>query len=468
LTPGITYYITMWYKRQEQGFRMGLILSSTSLGGAFSGLLAYAIASLTDEDSPLKGWQLIFLIDGLVSIIVAIIAYIYITDYPDEAKWLNQEERSLAVLRLKLDDDDEDYKKAREHSFDKVYVLECLKDWKVYISMLILLGITTTIYSFVFFVPSIVNGIVISQLLVAPPFLFGFISQLVVTALSDRTNLRGPFVMSFASIGVVGYIVILYSVNLRAMFGVAPCSAIAIVWLSNNLSPPLKRNIGVAMMISCANCGGIIAAQIYRSVDYPNYVRGHIFASGFLLAVVCLSAIQYGMLGRLNELKEKEKISHKTSDHKSIKEDKKELAKLDFTYNDTSSKRQHTLLPRLHQNTKSGPSSLPPIKNSMTSSHQNNNNNQLVQTGFNNIQTETTGKNNNTTIIFYNNSPNITILGNTSYTNNNNNNTAMPQTNTNNATTRNIDNATTTNPEVSTDTQHNNHMETDTAFTISA
>ncbi|CAG8541504.1 11638_t:CDS:2 [Racocetra fulgida] len=194
LTPGITYYITMWYKRQEQGFRMGLILSSTSLGGAFSGLLAYAIASLTDEDSPLKGWQLIFLIDGLVSIIVAIIAYIYITDYPDEAKWLNQEERSLAVLRLKLDDDDEDYKKAREHSFDKVYVLEC-----------------------------------------------------------------------------------------------------------------------------------IIAAQIYRSVDYPNYVRGHIFASGFLLAVVCLSAIQYGMLGRLNELKEKEKISHKTSDHKSIKEDKKEL-----------------------------------------------------------------------------------------------------------------------------------------------
>ncbi|CAG8692391.1 7902_t:CDS:2, partial [Ambispora leptoticha] len=57
---------------------------------------------------------------------------------------------------------------------------------------------------------------------------------------------------------------------------------------------------------------------------------------------------------------------------------------------------------------------------------------------------------------------------NTPHTNNNNNNTAMPQTNTNNATTGNIDDATTTNPEVSTDTQHNNHMETNTASTISA
>ncbi|CAG8829012.1 32461_t:CDS:2, partial [Racocetra persica] len=129
LLPGIVYYITIWYKRYEQGFRMGIIMSSISIGGIFSGLLAYAIASLTDETSPLKGWQLIFIIEGLGSIIVAIIAYFYIADYPEEAKWLNEEEQLLAVLRLKHDDGDEYHKKAREHLFDRVYVLECLKDW---------------------------------------------------------------------------------------------------------------------------------------------------------------------------------------------------------------------------------------------------------------------------------------------------------------------------------------------------
>ncbi|CAG8804113.1 7500_t:CDS:2, partial [Racocetra persica] len=200
LLPGIVYYITIWYKRYEQGFRMGIIISSISLGGAFSGLFAYTIASLTDENSPLKAWQLIFIIDGLVSIIVAIIAYFYITDYPEDAKWLTQEERLLAVLRL-----------------------------------------------------------------------------------------------------------------------------------SNNLSPPLKCNIGVAMMISCGNCGGIIAGQIYRSVDYPNYVLGHSIALSTTLAAACLSAIQYVMLGRLNELKKREKIS-KTSDLKSIEEDEKELGDRHYNF----------------------------------------------------------------------------------------------------------------------------------------
>ncbi|CAG8606567.1 17798_t:CDS:2, partial [Racocetra persica] len=262
LLPGIVYYFTIWYKRYEQGFRIGIIMSSISIGGAFSGLLAYTIANLTDDDSPLKGWQLVyFIIDGLGSIIVAIIAYFNITDYPEEVKWLNEEERSLAVLRLKLDD--------------------------------------------------------------AP-------------ALSDRTNLRGPFLMLFASIGVVEYIIILYSENMKVKYiatciisiGIAPCSAIAIIWLSNNLSPPLKCNIGVAMMISCGNCGGIIATQIYHSVDYPNYVLGHTIASSTLLAAACLSAIQYVMLGRLNELKRRKKISIKAS----IEEDEKELGDRHYNF----------------------------------------------------------------------------------------------------------------------------------------
>ncbi|CAG8665620.1 19957_t:CDS:10 [Cetraspora pellucida] len=316
LVPGIVYYITLWYRRYDQSFRMGVILSGSSIAGAFSGLLTYAIVSLTNDDSPLKGWQLIFLIDGLVTVIVAIIAYFYIADYPEEAKWLRKEERSLAVLRLKRDIDGIEYKKAREHSFDKVYIVECLTDWKVYISMLILLGINTSVYSFAFYIPSIVNG-------------FGFDE--------GKMSLRGPFIMSFASIATVGYIVILYSINMNSMIvkyiatciiaiGASPCGVLTIIWLSNNLSPPLKCNIGVAMMISCGNCGGIIAAQIYRSVDYPNYERGHIIASCFLLAAICLCAIQYGTLIRLNELKEEKKLSIKTSGYKGIEEDKKILS----------------------------------------------------------------------------------------------------------------------------------------------
>ncbi|CAG8655149.1 9238_t:CDS:2, partial [Scutellospora calospora] len=132
----------------------------------------------------------------------------------------------------------------------------------------------------------------------------------------------------FASIGIVGYIIVLYSAEVNSLIvkymatwiidiGIAPCGVLCITWLSNNLAPPLKRNIGIAMMLSFGNAGGLIAAQIYRSVDYPNYVPGHIIASGFLLASICLCIIQYGALFRLNELKKKERIKiESTGDEK--------------------------------------------------------------------------------------------------------------------------------------------------------
>ena len=44
LYPGVAYYITMWYTRNESQFRQALFFSAASVAGAFSGLLAFAIA----------------------------------------------------------------------------------------------------------------------------------------------------------------------------------------------------------------------------------------------------------------------------------------------------------------------------------------------------------------------------------------------------------------------------------------
>ncbi|CAG8546466.1 8246_t:CDS:2, partial [Scutellospora calospora] len=280
LVPGVVYYITLWYKRYEQSFRMGIILSGAPIAGAFSGLLTYAIVSINGENSILKGWQLVF------TILVAIVSYFIIADYPEEAKWLSKEEQELAVSRLKKDVGDIDDIKIREHSFEKVYIIECLKDWELILQFIHL--------HFIFLQSSMDSVsmkagnkkyLFISQLLVAPPFLVGGITAIIVSSISDRMKFRGPFLIALSSIGIVGYIAVLYSA---------------------------ERNVGIAMMLSIGNAGGIIAAQIYRSVDYPHYVPGHIIASSFLLMSICLSIIQYGTLIRLNELKKKERIKIKS------------------------------------------------------------------------------------------------------------------------------------------------------------
>jgi hypothetical protein len=69
LFPGVTYYITMWYKRHECGLRMAIFFSAATAAGAFGGLLAYGIMRM-DGIAGLGGWAWIFILEGLATFII--------------------------------------------------------------------------------------------------------------------------------------------------------------------------------------------------------------------------------------------------------------------------------------------------------------------------------------------------------------------------------------------------------------
>ncbi|CAG8632595.1 7975_t:CDS:2 [Cetraspora pellucida] len=197
LIPGTIYYISIWYKRSEQNIRMGAVLSGPTFAGALSGLLSYAIISVLDSKAGLSGWQWIFLVCGLVTIIVSIVAFFLISDSVEDAKWLNKEDRNRVSSRVGHDELLYTLSQSSEtsDSISKTLILECLKDW---------------------------------------------------------------------------------------------------------------RNVVISLMVGSGSIGGIIATQIYRSVDYPNYTLGHIISSICLFLAVCLSITQYTILKLKNKnMKEK-------------------------------------------------------------------------------------------------------------------------------------------------------------------
>ena len=73
LFPGVTFYITMWYRRHECGYRMALFFSAATLAGAFGGLLARGIAEMNGIGGK-KGWQWIFILEGLLTLICGMFA----------------------------------------------------------------------------------------------------------------------------------------------------------------------------------------------------------------------------------------------------------------------------------------------------------------------------------------------------------------------------------------------------------
>ncbi|CAG8577471.1 6769_t:CDS:2 [Diversispora eburnea] len=241
LFPGIIFYLTMWYKRSEQTYRISLFFSGATVSGAFSGLFAYLIVNVNFASS---GWQRIFLIDGCATIFVAIIAYFGIPDFPETARWLTEEEIELAIKRLR-----EDSAFGHTSRFNKDQILATIKDWKVWCSMFIFMGILVSYYSFSFFIPEIVNGL-------------GF----------DPGKYTGTCLIGS---------------------GLCPSIAISISWLTNNLAGNVKRAVGSAMIIAWGNIGGIIAAQIYRQKDFPDYKIGHMIVIGFLLMSFILVNLQY-------------------------------------------------------------------------------------------------------------------------------------------------------------------------------
>ena len=69
LFPGVSFYITMWYRRHECGLRLAIFFSAATAAGAFGGLLARGIIEMNGLGK-LSGWQWIFILEGLLTLII--------------------------------------------------------------------------------------------------------------------------------------------------------------------------------------------------------------------------------------------------------------------------------------------------------------------------------------------------------------------------------------------------------------
>lgn len=95
-SPGVPYLLSFFYKRSELGLRCGIFLSAAPLATTFAGALAYGI---TSGHSALANWRLLFLVEGLPSILMGVVLFFLLPDSPDTAKFLTEEEREVARAR---------------------------------------------------------------------------------------------------------------------------------------------------------------------------------------------------------------------------------------------------------------------------------------------------------------------------------------------------------------------------------
>ncbi|EJU06610.1 MFS general substrate transporter [Dacryopinax primogenitus] len=285
LFPGVVYYLTLWYPRYMVQYRIGLFFGAATIAGAFSGLLAYGIEHMAGVGGK-DGWSWIFILEGLATILVGILAFFVLVDFPVTAKFLTPEERAYAVWKKSVTEFDNSSVGEEEH-FELRYLVQCFTDWQVYIHILVYMSVITPLYGISLFLPSIINNFgystAVSQLLTVPCYVFATIVLLLFAHFSDRHGIRSPFILAGLCMLAIGFGINISSAPSGAKyFGTFLCVAGSyapfpgvIAWLGNNLSGQYKRGAGMALHIGIGNFAGAIASNIFRTQDAPRYILGH-------------------------------------------------------------------------------------------------------------------------------------------------------------------------------------------------
>ncbi|KAF9205705.1 hypothetical protein BGZ49_003681 [Haplosporangium sp. Z 27] len=284
LFPGSVYLISLWYTRSEQAFRNGLFFSTATMAGAFGGVLAYGIAQMEGVRG-LHGWQWIFILEGLPTVLLTIVVFFFLPDFPGTARFLNAEEKDLAVRRLVIDAGPAVETTFSWKQFNAVFV-----DWKVYMHMITYILNATPLYSLSLFLPSIVQefkfNAITTQAMTAPAYVIACFFTILVAFSSDRFRERGYHYSLPTFVGCLGYILLIVTkdshvVNRYVSLTVAASGVFSSVppmlsWFTTNIGGHTKRGVATAAIISFGNIGGAIGGQIYRATDVTDgYVRGH-------------------------------------------------------------------------------------------------------------------------------------------------------------------------------------------------
>ncbi|BGP29184.1 hypothetical protein JCM10296v2_000922 [Rhodotorula toruloides] len=296
-------YLSFWYTKQELVKRIGLFISAGSLAGAFSGLIAAGVSKI---NSSIDNWRILFLVEGLPSLLLAIIVFLFLPSRPDSSKFLNEDERTIACTRLNAESNGEVGLGSTG--------LPSATPSRTGSAMNLTLG------SISGFLPTIVKGLGYSntdaQLYSVPPYACALGVMLLLTGISDRLKSRGIFVMLVYCIGILNplYVTavgwaILYGVSpihvskggLRARYFACCCLASAgyanipliMAWVSNNSPSESQHAVGLGMLNSVGQCLSILASFLLPKVEGPRFVKGEYVNLAFqafgLVIALCMT-----------------------------------------------------------------------------------------------------------------------------------------------------------------------------------
>jgi len=197
--PGIILYLTYWFPAQRRGRATSMFLTAIAFAGIIGGPVSGWIMKSMDGTYGLQGWQWLFLIEALPSLVMAFVILFYLDDRVADAKWLTDEERSIVAFNIEQDS---------AHK-EEVSVLKALTSLRVWHMGLIYLSFVAGLYGISFWLPTIIKAFGVSDpldvgLLSSVPWTCGVIAMYFASKSADLRNERRWHAIAAGIAGAIG------------------------------------------------------------------------------------------------------------------------------------------------------------------------------------------------------------------------------------------------------------------------
>lgn len=293
--PGVILYLTYWYPAQRRGRITSIFMTGIALAGVIGGPLSGYIMSKMAGINGWTGWQWMFLIEGIPSVLLGLVVIVMLDDRIADAKWLTEEERALLTANIATD---------VQHK-EEASVLSVMTSARVWLMALIYFCFAMGLYGVGFWLPTIIKAMGIADpmkigLLSAIPYGVAVIFMLLVSRSADRLRERRWHVAIPALLGAAGLLLsVLWSQDtLWAMAALTLATAGILTTLPLFWSLPTAfltgtgAAAGIAMINSLGNLAGFSSPfavgwlkQATGSIDTGMYMMAGSLVLGALLTL---------------------------------------------------------------------------------------------------------------------------------------------------------------------------------------
>jgi len=309
--PGALYILSLFYTRKEIATRVSILYAGNIFAVSFAGLIAAATFATLDDKHGMHGWQWLFIIEGVVTVGVAIVCIFILPDEPLTTRWLTPEQRQLAHDRIQRDTVGLESSKGVKAGF-----MQALRDPRLYL-LVFMQNMHLSATSFNQFFPTVVSSLgfntTITLVLTAPPSLVAGVVGICVGISSGKFNDRTWHITVMMGIAVVGFVISAVTLNVPARYlscflfasGVYSVNSVILGWVSGTLGQTAEKkavSLSIVNVVSMASF--IYTPYLYPKSDGPKYITAMSSNASFAFATIAAAwALRFWLTAQNRRLK---------------------------------------------------------------------------------------------------------------------------------------------------------------------